>query len=182
MNLFLQNLRRIGFTGFPLDDLSKFPEVIRSQITSQISKLKTLLMQVDSVDSYQQMSIERLEIIIPNCYHSSEINTFENYLFNSNLGIIDNLFFFEKWHQILSSISTYKSMNDFPNFNALSQRNPTLFINIRNEMRTIIKFVLSSYRTLKKTTKKKQVYSIKKLLNKLIQDEKERGNNFWSGF
>ncbi len=45
-NFFLQNLRHIGFTGFPLDEISKFTKTIKSNMKSQISSLQTLLLQV----------------------------------------------------------------------------------------------------------------------------------------
>jgi len=170
-HLFLRSLKRIGFTGYPLDDLSKFTENIRDQITSRISSLKNRLVQLGSINSYLQMSAKTLQIIIPKCYCDSEFDTIDDYLQNSNLDTIENLFFFEKWHQILSQINSFISMNDVPDFNSLQTRNPTLFIEFRNEMRTIKKFVVSSYNSLKNPSREKRSYSTKKLLNKLIQDE-----------
>ncbi|MHA1109459.1 MAG: hypothetical protein ACTSRE_00030 [Promethearchaeota archaeon] len=170
-HLFLRSLKRIGFTGFPLDDVSKFIENIRYQIKSHISSLKNLLIQLGSIDSYLQMSTKILQIIIPKCYCDSEFETIGNYLQNSNLDTIDNLFFFEKWHQILSQINKLKSRNDIASFTSLQTKNPTLFIKFRNEMRTIKRFVVSSYKSLKNPSREKRAYSTKKLLNKLIKDE-----------
>ena len=69
-NLFLQKLRRIGFTGYPLDDISKFIKDIGAQIKSQISGLKTLLEQLASSDSFLNLDAETLQIIIPTCFYT----------------------------------------------------------------------------------------------------------------
>ena len=92
--LFLQHLRQIGFTAFPIGYISKFIININSQNRIPIIKFGTQLKHLRTADSNLQIYIDNLKIIIPHCYYTSEIKTFDDYVQNTNLSIIENLFFF----------------------------------------------------------------------------------------
>lgn len=181
-NIILQWLGKIGFTGFPFDDFANFSKKIRKYVNERITSLEKRLKNIENIDNLKKHNSRYLELIIPAWFYNSEFTTLQEYLENSTLSNMENYFFLSKWHQILSVLhdflsgennDKFESTKKIENFESLREYNPTIFITIRNEMRSLKKFAVEVYNNLKASSKSKTPYSTKSLLNRLIQIENE---------
>ena len=161
----------IGFVGFPLDDVSKFTKKLRSQINFHIVDIEHRLEMLKLMGKSLKNPANTLLKLIPVCFLNSEIDTIEDCIQNSNLSEMENTFFFEKWHQILSQINKYQKMEDIKRLDSLRTKNPSLFVSIRNEIRVLKRFVIDVYHNVKTNQGRNIPYSTKTRLNKLIQED-----------
>lgn len=173
-NIFLFYLRLTGFVSYPLNEISYFAKMIRTQIDTHISNLEKQRILYDSKEDLKGRSARNIVQLLPEYFYRVLPRTLEDCVLNLDASDIELLYFYDKCHSILSQIKKYEKFSDLIDLEYLKNSNSNLYITIDSEIRNLTVFIKRYYKNIINHSGIQDQYSIKSILQNLIKTSKDQ--------